>query len=76
MALRPVANCDYVMHLNGPLCTHFIIAITSLPPSLTSVSPVPRVIGIPKNPEILGIVAEKVHSARAKYRESKVVGGG
>ena len=39
--------------------------------------------GIPKNPEIWGSsrknslgAAEKVHSAPAKYRESKVGGGG
>ena len=39
--------------------------------------------GIPKNPEISGSsrrcslgAAEKVHSARAKYRESKFGGGG
>ena len=40
-------------------------------------------IGIPKNPDISGSnrkssldVAEEVHSARAKYPESKVGGGG
>ena len=40
-------------------------------------------IGFPKNPEISGSsrksslgTAEEVHSARAKYRESKVGGGG